>query len=111
MIESYSLNTLAALRMTAACRPYLEKATIATVTSSGSLVGELPAFDFIAYSAAKAALNHAMVGLARYFAKHVRVNTVLNATAITPGYAEAGLDQKVVDALSHPPTRRLLPRP
>jgi NAD(P)-dependent dehydrogenase (short-subunit alcohol dehydrogenase family) len=102
MIESYKLNTLAALKMTAACRPHLEKAINGTVTNSGSLVGVLPAFDFIAYSAAKAALNHAMLGLAHYFAKQVRVNTVLIGTVITPGYAEAGLDQKVVDALSHP---------
>jgi NAD(P)-dependent dehydrogenase (short-subunit alcohol dehydrogenase family) len=102
MVESYKLNTLAALKMTAACRPYLEQAANATVTNSGSLVGVLPAFDFIAYSAAKAALNHAMLGLAHYFAKRVRVNTVLIGTVITPGYAEAGLDQKTVDALSHP---------
>lgn len=55
MIESYKLNTLAATRMTSACRPYLLKAENATITNSGSLVGVLPAFDFIAYSAAKAA--------------------------------------------------------
>jgi NAD(P)-dependent dehydrogenase (short-subunit alcohol dehydrogenase family) len=102
MVESYKLNTLAALKMTAACRPHLEQATNATVTNSGSLVGVLPAFDFIAYSAAKAALNHAMLGLAHYFAKRVRINTVLIGTVITPGYAEAGLDPKVVEALAHP---------
>jgi NAD(P)-dependent dehydrogenase (short-subunit alcohol dehydrogenase family) len=102
MIESYKLNTLAALRMTAACRPQLEKATNPTVTNSGSLVGVLPAFDFIAYSAAKAALNHAMLGLAHYFAKKVRINTVLIGTVLTPGYAEAGLDAKAQEALAHP---------
>lgn len=102
MIESYKLNTLAALRMTAACRPYLEQAINATVTNSGSLVGFLPAFDFIAYSAAKAALNHAMLGLAHYFARKVRINTVLIGTVLTPGYAEAGLDAKVQEALAHP---------
>lgn len=102
MIESYKLNTLSAMRMTAACRPYLLKAENATITNSGSLVGVLPAFDFIAYSAAKAALNHLMLGLAHYFAKQVRINTVLIGTVITEGYAEAGLDEKAQYALAHP---------
>ncbi|WP_231505893.1 SDR family oxidoreductase [Planktothrix serta] len=102
MIESYKLNTLSAMRMTAACRPYLLKAENATITNSGSLVGVLPAFDFIAYSAAKAALNHLMLGLAHYFAKQVRINTVLIGTVITEGYAAAGLDEKAQYALAHP---------
>lgn len=102
MIESYKLNTLAAMRMTAACRPYLLAAENATITNSGSLVGTLPAFDFIAYSAAKAALNHLMLGLAHYFAKQVRINTILIGTVLTEGYAAAGLDEKAQYALAHP---------
>lgn len=102
MIESYKLNTLSAMRMTAACRPYLLKAENATITNSGSLVGVLPAFDFIAYSSAKAALNHLMLGLAHCFAKQVRINTVLIGTVITEGYGAAGLDEKAQYALAHP---------
>lgn len=106
MIESYKLNTLSAMKMTAACRPYMLKAREAgknvAVTNSGSLVGTLPAFDFIAYSAAKAALNHLMLGLAHYFAKEVRINTVLIGTVLTEGYAAAGLDEKAQYALAHP---------
>jgi NAD(P)-dependent dehydrogenase (short-subunit alcohol dehydrogenase family) len=102
MLESYKLNTLSAMRMTAACRPHLLAAENPTVTNSGSLVGVLPAFDFIAYSSAKAGLNHLMLGLAHYFAKKVRINTILIGSVITPGYAEAGLDAEVVDRLMHP---------
>ncbi len=102
MVESYKLNTVSAMRMTAACRPHLLKATNASITNSGSMVGVLPAFDFLAYSAAKAAVNHMMVGLAHYFAKQVRINNVMIGTVITPGYAEAGLDAKAVEALKHP---------
>lgn len=106
MIESYKLNTLSAMRMTAACRPYFLDARQAdknvSITNSGSLVGVLPAFDFIAYSAAKAALNHLMLGLAHYFAKQVRINTILIGTVITEGYASAGLDEKAQYALAHP---------
>lgn len=102
MIESYKLNTLSAMMMTDACRPYLLKAKNATITNSGSLVGILPAFDFIAYSAAKAALNHMMLGLAHYFAKQVRINTILIGTVLTEGYAAAGLDEKTQQALAHP---------
>jgi len=43
-----------------------------------------------------------MLGLAHYFAKQVRVNTVLIGTVLTPGYEAAGLDQKVQEALAHP---------
>jgi len=102
MIESYKLNTLSAMRMTAACRPYLLQATNATITNSGSMVGAVPAFDFLAYSAAKAAMNHMMLGLAHYFAKQVRINTILIGTVLTPGYAAAGLDEKAQHALAHP---------
>jgi NAD(P)-dependent dehydrogenase (short-subunit alcohol dehydrogenase family) len=102
MVESYRLNCLSAMRMTAACRPHLLKADNATVTNSGSMVGVTPAFDFLAYSAAKAALNHLMLGLAHYFAKQIRINSVLIGTVLTPGYADAGLDEKVQHALSHP---------
>jgi 7-alpha-hydroxysteroid dehydrogenase len=102
MVESYRLNCLSAMQMTACCRPYLLKADNATVTNSGSMVGVVPAFDFLAYSAAKAALNHLMVGLAHYFAKQIRINSVLIGTVLTPGYAEAGLDEKVQQALTHP---------
>ena len=102
MVESYKLNTLSAMRMTAACRPYLLKAQNAAIVNSGSLVGTVPAFDFIAYSAAKAALNHLMLGLAHYFAKQIRINSVLIGTVITEGYAAAGLDEKAQYALAHP---------
>jgi NAD(P)-dependent dehydrogenase (short-subunit alcohol dehydrogenase family) len=102
MIASYKLNTISAVRMTTACRPYLLKATNASITNSGSMVGILPAFDFLPYSAANAALNHLMLGLAHHFAKQVRINTVVIGTVITPGYAEAGLDAAAQEKLAHP---------
>lgn len=102
MIESYKLNCLSAMRMTAVCRPHLLAAENATITNSGSMVGVLPAFDFLAYSAAKAGLNHLMLGLAHYFAKQVRVNSVLIGTVLTAGYAAAGLDERAQYALTHP---------
>jgi 7-alpha-hydroxysteroid dehydrogenase len=102
MVTSYKLNTVSAMRMTAACRPHLLKAANASITNSGSMVGVLPAFDFLPYSAAKAAMNHMMVGLAHYFANQVRINTVLIGTVITPGYAEAGLDAAAQEKLAHP---------
>jgi NAD(P)-dependent dehydrogenase (short-subunit alcohol dehydrogenase family) len=102
MIASYKLNTISAMRMTAACRPHLLAAENATITNSGSMVGVLPAFDFLPYSAAKAAMNHMMLGLAHHFAKKVRINTVLIGTVLTPGYADAGLDAATQDKLAHP---------
>jgi hypothetical protein len=46
----------------------------ATVTNSESQLGLMQAFVFIAYSSAKATLNHIMFGIDHYFAKQVRVN-------------------------------------
>ena len=102
MVESYTLNCLSAMRMTAACRPHLLKADNATVTNSGSMVGVAPAFEVLAYSAAKAALNHLMLSLAHYFAKQIRVNSIVIGTVLTPGYADVGLDEKTQYALAHP---------
>jgi len=102
MIASYKLNTVSALRMVEACAPHLRKANNASITNSGSMVGILPAFDFVAYSSAKAALNHLMTGLAHAFAKRIRVNTVVIGTVVTEGYASAGLDAKAQERLMNP---------
>lgn len=102
MIESYKLNTLSALRMIEAAAPHLKKAKNPSITNSGSMVGILPAFDFIAYSSAKAALNHMMLGLAHAFAKQIRVNTVVIGTVLTEGYAAAGLDEATQERLANP---------
>ncbi len=102
MIASYKLNTLSALRMVGAAAPHLRQAKNASITNSGSMVGLLPAFDFLAYSAAKAALNHMMLGLAHSFAKSVRINTVVIGTVLTEGYAAAGLDAKTQERLTNP---------
>ncbi|HCA53234.1 MAG TPA: 2-deoxy-D-gluconate 3-dehydrogenase [Mycobacterium sp.] len=102
MVEEYKINCVAALRMTAACRPYLLEADNATVTNSGSMVAVTPAFEFLAYSAAKAALNHAMLSVAHYFGKQVRVNSILIGTVLTDAYADVGLDESVRHALANP---------
>lgn len=102
MIKSYELNTISGMRMTAACRPHLLAAQNPSITNSGSMVGVLPAFDFLPYSAAKAAMNHMMLGLAHYFAKKVRINTILIGTVLTPGYADAGLDAAAQEKLTNP---------
>jgi NAD(P)-dependent dehydrogenase (short-subunit alcohol dehydrogenase family) len=102
MVASYTLNTLSAHRVVEAAAPHLKKAKNASITNSGSMVGLLPAFDFIAYSAAKAALNHMMTGFAHLFAKQIRVNTVVIGTVITEGYAAAGLDARVQERLTNP---------
>jgi len=102
MVEGYKLNCVSALRITAACRPYLLEADNATVTNSGSMVAVMPAFEFLAYSAAKAALNHAMLSVAHYFGKQVRVNSILIGTVLTDAYADVGLDEKVRHALANP---------
>lgn len=102
MIASYKLNTVSALRMVEACAPHLRKANNASITNSGSMVGILPALDFVAYSSAKAALNHLMTGLAHAFAKRIRVNTVVIGTVVTEGYASAGLDAKAQERLMNP---------
>jgi NAD(P)-dependent dehydrogenase (short-subunit alcohol dehydrogenase family) len=102
MIKSYTLNALGAHRMVEAAAPHLKKAKNASITNSGSMVSLLPAFDFIAYSAAKAALNHMMTGFAHLFAKQIRVNTVVIGTVVTEGYASAGLDAAATEKLMNP---------
>ena len=101
-IASYKLNTISAYRMSMACLPHLLKAKNATITNSGSMSSAAPAYDILAYGTAKAALNQMMVSVAHLLAKKVRVNSVLIGTVMTAGYADAGIDAKMQEKLSHP---------
>jgi 7-alpha-hydroxysteroid dehydrogenase len=101
-IASYKLNTISAYRMSMACLPYLEKAENATITNSGSYSSATPAYDILAYGTAKAALNQMMISVAHMLAKRVRVNSVLIGTVMTPGYADAGIDEKMQEKLKNP---------
>lgn len=101
-IASYKLNTISAYRMSMACLPYLEKATNATITNSGSFSSAVPAYDILPYGTAKAALNQMMVSLAHMLNKKVRVNSVLIGTVMTAGYGDAGIDPEMQKKLSHP---------
>jgi 7-alpha-hydroxysteroid dehydrogenase len=101
-VTSYKLNTISAYRMSMACLPYLEKATNATITNSGSFSSATPAYDILPYGTAKAALNQMMVSLAHMLNKRVRVNSVLIGTVITAGYGDAGITPEMQERLSHP---------
>lgn len=57
MIDSYTLNTLSALRMIEACAPHLQKAKNASMTNSSSMVALPPAFEFIAYRLTRAEIT------------------------------------------------------
>lgn len=101
-IASYKLNTISAYRMSMACLPHLLKAENATITNSGSLSSATPAYDILAYSTAKAALNQMMVSIAHLLARKVRVNSVLIGTVMTAGYADAGIDPAMQEKLRNP---------
>jgi 7-alpha-hydroxysteroid dehydrogenase len=101
-LASYKLNTISAYRMSMACLPYLEKATNATITNSGSFSSAVPAPDILPYATAKAALNQMMVSLAHMLNKKVRVNSVLIGTVMTAGYGDAGIDKAMQERLMHP---------
>jgi 7-alpha-hydroxysteroid dehydrogenase len=101
-IGSYRLNTISAYRMSMACLPYLEKATNASITNSGSFSSAVPAYDILPYATAKAALNQMMVSLAHMLNKRVRVNSILIGTVITEGYASAGITPEMQERMMHP---------
>lgn len=103
-VASYRLNTISAYRMSMACLPHLLKATNPTITNSGSFSSATPAYDILAYGTAKAALNQMMVSLAHLLARKVRVNSVLIGTVLTPGYADAGIDEEMQKRMLHPDT-------
>lgn len=101
-VTSYKLNTISAYRISMACLPYLEKASNATITNSGSFSSATPAYDILPYATAKAALNQMMVSLAHMLNKKVRVNSVLIGTVMTAGYGDAGIDPVMQERLMHP---------
>ncbi|MHB2169614.1 SDR family oxidoreductase [Alsobacter sp. R-9] len=103
-VASYRLNTISAYRMSMACLPHLLKAPNPTITNSGSFSSATPAYDILAYGTAKAALNQMMVSLAHLLARKVRVNSVLIGTVLTPGYADAGIDEAMQQRMLNPDT-------
>ena len=104
MIASYKLNTISAYRMSAACIPHMQGFHNAAIVNSGSFSSAIPASEILAYSTAKAALNHLMWCLANALAKKVRVNSVLIGTVLTEGYASAGIDEATQQRMLHPDT-------
>lgn len=104
MIASYRLNTISAYRMSAACVPHMAGFHNAAIVTSGSFSSAIPASEILAYSTAKAALNHLMACLANALAKKVRVNSVLIGTVLTDGYASAGIDPDTQKRMEHPDT-------
>lgn len=104
LIASYKLNTISAYRMSAACVPHMLGFHNAAIVNSGSFSSAIPASEIIAYSTAKAALNHLMACLANALAKKVRVNSVLIGTVLTEGYASAGIDEETQRKMENPDT-------
>ncbi|PSC04083.1 2-deoxy-D-gluconate 3-dehydrogenase [Alsobacter soli] len=104
LVASYRLNTISAYRMSMACLPHLLKADNPTIANSGSFSSAVPAYDILAYGTAKSALNQMMVSLAHLLARKVRVNSILIGTVLTPGYAEAGIDEAMQERMLHPDT-------
>jgi len=102
MIDAYRLNTISAYRMSCACLPHLLKADNPTITNSGSYSAALPAYDILAYSTAKAALNQLMASMAHALARKVRINSILIGTVLTEGYASAGVDEATQQRMMHP---------
>jgi len=98
------LNTISAYRMSAACVPHMAGFHNAAIVTSGSFSSAIPASEILAYSTAKAALNHLMACLANALAKKVRVNSVLIGTVLTDGYASAGIDPDTQKRMEHPDT-------
>ena len=102
LVNAYRLNTVSAYRMSMACLPHLLKAENPSITNSGSFASAVPAYDILAYSTAKAALNQMMISIAHMLAHKVRVNTILIGTVMTEGYGDAGLDAATQERLKHP---------
>lgn len=104
MIASYKLNTISAYRMSAACVPHMLGHRNAAIVNSGSYSSAIPASEILAYSTAKAALNHLMWCLANALAKKVRVNSVLIGTVLTDVYTSSGIDEATQQRMRHPDT-------
>jgi 3-oxoacyl-[acyl-carrier protein] reductase len=88
----YAVNTIGSFQMARACAPALRasgQGSILNISSIAALVGN---GSSIAYAASKGAVNTLTVALARVLAPQVRVN------AIAPGFVDAGLPSRVLEA-------------
>ena len=101
MVDAFRLNTVSAYVMSKLCAPYLEVSGNGSITMAGSMVGEVPAPEFIAYSTAKAALKHMVRSLANALGPAIRVNMVTIGSINTEGTYEVGYDQEMTDRLAN----------
>jgi 7-alpha-hydroxysteroid dehydrogenase len=104
---AYHFNVVSALHLSRAAAPHLAK-TRGAIVNVSSAMSHLVDTGFIAYGAAKAALNHLTRLLAHEWAPHVRVNALAVGATMTDALeAFVGMGDTLERMTKKTPMRRL----
>lgn len=105
---AFSRNVVDGLRLVRCAVPRLVRSDAASVVLVSSAVGHVTGRGYVAYGAAKAALDHAVRLLAMELNPKIRINAVAPGAIMTDALAMVATDSDIVDSLAaHTPLRRI----
>ncbi len=85
--DAYRFNVTAPLHLSRLCAPHMARAGYGSIINMSSAMSHLVDAGFVAYGAAKAALNHMTRLLAHEWAPRVRVNAIAAGATLTDALA------------------------
>ena len=106
LLETFSLNTFSAIRLTALCLPFLEAGTDPNILFVTSIAARHGAPGATVYGASKGALDTFTRGLAKELAPRIRVNAVAPGVIETPFHAKATSPQQMQAFRDATPVKR-----
>lgn len=105
---SFDLNVVHGVELVRACIPHLRESDTASVVMVSSAIGHVTGRGWVAYGAAKAALDHAVRLMASDLNPAIRVNAVAPGAIMTDALAGFAADSDVIRQLeAGTPLRRI----
>ncbi len=105
---AFERNVVDGLRLIRQAVPHLAQSPGASVVAISSAVGHVTGRGYVAYGAAKAALDHAVQILSLELNPKIRVNAVAPGAVMTEALAMLGPDSEIIDGIAtHTPLRRI----
>lgn len=106
--NAFDINVVTAIGLVRACTPHLVESDNASAIVVSSAIGHVTGRGWVAYGAAKAALDHAVRMMACDLNPKIRVNAVAPGAIMTAALASVADDETIIGGLeSGTPLRRI----
>lgn len=105
---AFERNVIDGLRLIRQAIPHLAQSPDASIVAISSAVGHVTGRGYVAYGAAKAALDHAVEILSVELNPKIRVNAVAPGAVMTEALAMLGEDSEIIEGIAaNTPLRRI----